>query len=88
MKLHNKLFLVNLIYLKEFSDFEKLKYVQPNHYNMQTTMRSKIIGMGLMLKKYPKYNKRILKANSKYLSRKKRIKVTLGTIKRVLKKTL
>lgn len=33
------------IYLEDYTEMESLKYVQPNHFNMQTTMIGKIMGL-------------------------------------------
>lgn len=35
------------IYLEDYTKVDDLKYIQPNHFNMQTTMSGKIIGLKL-----------------------------------------
>lgn len=35
------------IYMEDYTKMDDLKYIQPNHFNMQTTMIGKIIGLKL-----------------------------------------
>lgn len=35
------------VYLENYTKMDDLKYIQPNHFNMQTTMIGKIIGLKL-----------------------------------------
>lgn len=78
------------IHLEEYKKLEELKYIQPNHYNMQTTMCGKIIGLKLSRDSslVPKYDfRRLLKA-SRGVSKIKIIRTALGTIKRQRKGSL
>ena len=35
------------VYLENYRKMDDLKYIQPNHFNMQTTMIGKIVGLKL-----------------------------------------
>ena len=35
------------VYLENYTKMDDLKYIQPNHFNMQTTMIGKIVGLKL-----------------------------------------
>lgn len=35
------------IHMEDYTKMDDLKYIQPNHFNMQTTMIGKIIGLKL-----------------------------------------
>lgn len=35
------------IYMEDYTKMDNLKYIQPNHFNMQTTMIGKIVGLKL-----------------------------------------
>lgn len=69
---------------------DDLKYIQPNHFNMQTTMSGKIVGMkmgggGGGNDLVPRYNVKKLFEASKGVSRIKLIRTAMGTIKRKIK---
>lgn len=56
------------LYLENYTKMNDLKYIQPNHYNMQTTMSGKIVGMKIVgCNLIPQYNiKNYLKHLKKY----------------------
>ena len=63
-----------------------LKYIQPNHYNMQTTMSGKIVGMKIVgCNLIPQYNINKLFEASKEISKVKLMRTAMGTITRKLK---
>jgi len=76
------------IHVEGYAEMQKLPYIQPNHYNMQTTMSGKIIGLKFCAKRRPKYKLRKLLKISKEIPTKKIIRAALGTIKRVIKGTV
>lgn len=79
------------LYLEPYDNIKDLKYVQPNHFIMQTTMRGKLLGLRLSNngELMPQYNKKILSKVSKgNVSKIKIFRTALGTIKRQKKGTL
>lgn len=76
------------IYLEDYTKVDDLKYIQPNHFNMQTTMSGKIIGLRLCVggsSLAPKYNIRKLFEASKGTSKIKLLRTVFGTVKRKIK---
>ncbi len=71
--------------LEPYRDMDSMKFIQPNHFNMQTTMKGKLLGLKLSNNDelIPKYNKSILsKASKGNVSKIKILRTALGTIKR------
>ncbi len=87
-ELINKAKEAGYIHIENYKDIEKLKYIQPNHHNMRTTMLWKVIGMKLLGKAAPNYNWKHLQLFSKDIPIKKSIRIIFGTIKRILKKSI
>ena len=74
------------LYLENYTKMNDLKYIQPNHYNMQTTMSGKIVGMKIMgCNLIPQYNIKKLFEASKGISKVKLMRTAMGTIKRKIK---
>lgn len=73
------------IYLENYTEMEKLKYVQPNHFNMQTTMIGKIVGLKIGGCMVPQYSIKKLSQASKGISKAKLVRTAMGTIKRIIK---
>lgn len=58
------------LYLENYTKMNDLKYIQPNHYNMQTTMSGKIVGMKIVgCNLIPQYNIKKLFEASKEISK-------------------
>lgn len=80
------------VYLENYTKMDDLKYIQPNHFNMQTTMIGKIIGLKLCTvcggggdSLVPKYNIEKLFKASKGTSKIKLVRTVIGTVKRIIK---
>lgn len=74
------------VYLENYTKMNDLKYIQPNHYNMQTTMSGKIVGMRIVgCNLIPQYSIKKLVEASKEISKIKLIRTVMGTIKRKIK---
>lgn len=78
---------IGYIHLEAYTKMEDLKYIQPNHFNMQTTMSGKMIGLKLGggSSLIPKYNIGKLFKASKGISKAKLARTAIGTIKRTIK---
>ncbi len=73
------------IHMEEYTELDKLKYVQPNHYIMQTTMLGKIIGLRFMERGIiPKYNFKKLMISSRKTPIIKIARTAIGTMKRII----
>ena len=80
------------IYMEDYTKMDDLKYIQPNHFNMQTTMIGKIVGLKLCTlwgggggSLVPKYNIKKLYKASKGTSKIKLVRTVIGTVKRIIK---
>lgn len=79
------------IYMEDYTKMDNLKYIQPNHFNMQTTMIGKIVGLKLCTlwggggSLVPKYNIKKLYKASKGTSKIKLVRTVIGTVKRIIK---
>ena len=78
--------------MEDYTKMDDLKYIQPNHFNMQTTMIGKIIGLKLCTvcvggggSLVPKYNIEKLYKASKGTSKIKLVRTVIGTVKRIIK---
>ena len=79
------------LYLEPYDNIKNLKYVQPNHFIMQTTMKGKLLGLKMTEKDeiIPPYKKGILSKVAKgNISKTKILRTALGTIKRKKKGSL
>lgn len=72
---------------REFFNKEDLNLIQPYQYDRRTTLTSRLSAMKLFKRKTPKYEKKIREA-AKVQSRKKKLKIFLGTIKRIVNKRI
>jgi len=72
----------------EWEDLEQLKIIQKYQYIRRTTMRDKFLAFQLFGKPIPKYDKSVVKCLSRQGSRKERVRIFLGTVKRILQKRL
>lgn len=76
----------NSIHLEEFADYEeKLKIIQTYQYERKATMKAKLMGMRCFLKKTPKYPLKQMDTLDCQISKDKKKKIFVGTIKRVIK---
>lgn len=76
--------------MEDYTKMDNLKYIQPNHFNMQTTMIGKIVGLKLCTlwgggSLVPKYNIKKLYKASKGTSKIKLVRTVIGTVKRIIK---
>lgn len=78
----------HMISLGEWEDISQLQVIQKYQYTRKATMGAKILAYKLMGKVTPKYDWRVLKVYSKKIGIKEKVRVFLGTIKRILKKAI
>jgi len=72
-----------LVY-ENWNDLEELQIIQKHQYTRKTTMKSKLFGYHLCLRKVPAYDKELLKEYAKKASSKQKTKMFLGTVKRIV----
>ena len=66
-------------------NLEELKYIQNYQYMRRSQIYSRILGLKICGKLTPEYSLKNIKHFSVKLTFKEKIKITLGTIKRVIK---
>lgn len=77
------------ISLEDVADYETiLNYIQPGQLTRRQLLKARIIPMKLCMQYLPKYPMKCMKKWEKEVNMKYRMKVSLGTIKRLIKRTL
>jgi len=69
---------------EEWEDLEQLQIIQKYQYVRKATMRAKVLGYHVCGRKTPKYDKSVLRAYSCNATKKEKLKIFLGTVKRIL----
>lgn len=78
-----------LIKISKYNEYEKeLPIIQLSQWNRRREMKYRINSMKIMFKAVPHYNKQLMKKYSTGLENKKKIRVILGTCKRILKRKI
>lgn len=72
-----------LIYEK-WDDLKDLEIIQKHQYTRKTTMRAKLMGYRLFGKVVPPFDRKLLKKYSKEACFQQKLKVFLGTVKRII----
>lgn len=76
----------NIITLEEYLEYKtELPYIQTSQWNRRREMKYRILAMKLLFKEYPSYNRDLLAFYSETLSFKHKIKILIGTAKRIIK---
>jgi coenzyme F420 hydrogenase subunit beta len=74
------------IVIEQYDNYEdELQKIQKSQYYRRESMGARILALKIMGRPYPAYSHKILSAYSSYLSKKKQLKICLGTCKRIFK---
>lgn len=77
-----------VIALDDWDNIDYLQAIQNYQYTRRATMRAKMLGYKLMGRSIPRYDRVLLKEYAKYADTKAKLKIFLGTIKRILEKKI
>ena len=73
---------------KEWDNIDDLQIIQKYQYTRRTTLKAKLLAYRVMGKSIPMYDSRILKQYAKLTQPKEKIRIFLGTIKRIVQKKI
>lgn len=73
---------------ENWENLDELKIIQKHQYTRKTTMKSKLLGYNLCLRKVPSYDGKLLSGYAKKASFKQKVKIFLGTVKRIVQRKI
>ena len=76
------------ISLSDWENIGALRKIQNYQYTRKATMRAKKLAYRILLRKFPEYDKSLLKNYATMVPVKKRMKIFLGTAKRIVQKRI
>lgn len=76
------------ISLSDWEDVGTLRKIQNYQYTRKATMRAKKLAYRMLLRKFPDYDKNLLRSYAAMVPIKKRMKIFLGTAKRIVQKRI
>ncbi len=86
--LYRKAVEAGVIHSEKWEDLGQLQIIQKYQYTRRTTMLAKMKAFRLLGKKTPLYSKTLLKEYGKQIEQKEKLRVFLGTVKRILQKKI
>lgn len=72
------------IYAEAWENMDELKIIQKYQYTRKTTMKAKLAGYHICGRRTPIYDKRLLSMLAKEASVKQKLKIYVGTVKRII----
>lgn len=87
-ELYQKAVVAGVIGSAEWGDLKKLEIIQKYQYSRRATMGAKIKGYRLFGKVTPLYDKKLMKEYAKTIGVKEKIRMYLGTVKRIVQKKI
>uniref|UniRef100_UPI0040577F94 Coenzyme F420 hydrogenase/dehydrogenase, beta subunit C-terminal domain n=1 Tax=Acetatifactor sp. TaxID=1872090 RepID=UPI0040577F94 len=70
--------------MEDWADLDELKIIQKYQYTRKTTMKAKLAGYHICGRKTPQYDKQLLHKFAQKATGKQKLKVFLGTVKRIV----
>ena len=86
--LYQRAVMANAICSESWEDVGQLRIIQKYQYTRRATMSAKLKAYRLFGRTVPKYNKKVLREYAKGISAKEKLRVFLGTGKRILQKKI
>lgn len=72
----------------EWEDLKQLEIIQKYQFTRRTTMKDRLLAYRLLGRKVPQYNRKKIKELSRQIAKKERIRVFIGTAKRIVLKKI